>query len=458
MLESDAAPRPERDRMTQLSEVKINLVRGLIEQAPDLAIRNLLLALRADGRHDESLSAVQGMVETEAGDRRARNLVFAPVAPLCAAAGPFSGLSFPPRALTLIWKALKDDCPDDVTAAKAMAARWGGPDCTPELFDLLCARAAAGLRGGAGMFGAAASAADQGGGRGSLAACLDIAPVTRRALNQMPEWLGRMTSEKAAKLRLAYRDAVAIADDAGPRFFEMLAAHLAEPWLILRIISGVMDRPGEAYVSGCELASFGERVLADIERRLAEVTAFKPTAGRQAAHAAAAAVHVAVIEIAELEQSVALTPDGSWGRRIARQKLALATTIEGHLKEADGAVALALPQQTVRIGPRTQRGVPRLTHDPDPAPVERAATLLTFMSEVRASAAAGGFASARAKALEVLELRLDKYVEAVLEEIRADDGVDPDRARAFLEIAAEYCGLARDEKSAQIVRRRAAAA
>ena len=444
--------------MTQLSEVKVALVKGLIEQAPDLAIQNLLAALRADSRHDESLTVVQRMIEVEATDRRARNLVFAPIAPLCAVAGPFSGLSFPPRALTLVWKALKEASPDDVTAAKAMAARWGEPDCTPELFDMLCAHAAAGLRAGEGTFGAAAAAADQGGGRGSLAACLDIAPVVRRALDQMPQWLGRMTSEKAANLRLAYRDAVAIAEDAGPRFFEMLAAQLAEPWLILRVISGVMDRPGEAYVSGSELASFGERVLADIERRLAEVTAFKSTAGRQAARAAAQAVHVATTEIAELEQSFALTPEGSWGRRIARQKKTLAATIEAHLKETDAAVGHALPLQTIRVGPRTQRGVPRLTHDPEPALVDKAATLLIFMSEVRASAPAGGFASARAKALEVLEHRLDTYVEEVLEEIRADDGVDADRARAFLDIAAEFCGLARDEKSAQIVRRRAAVA
>jgi hypothetical protein len=444
--------------MTQMSEVKLALVRALVEQAPDLAIQSLQMALRSDSRHDESLSAVQEMVETEAGDRRARNLVFSPIAPLCGVPGPFSGLSFPPRALTLIWKALKQDCSEDVVAAKAMAARWGAPECTPELFDQLCARAAEGLRSGAGAFEAAASAADQGGGRGSLAACLDIAPVARRALDQMPEWLGRMTSEKAAKLRLAYRDAVGIADDAGPRFFEMLAAHLAEPWLILRIISGVMDRPGEAYVSGSELASFGERVLADIERRLAEVTAFKSTAGRPAAHAAANAVHVAVTEIAELEQSFSLTPDGSWGRRLARQKKTLAATIEAHLKETDNVVAHALPLHTVRIGPRTQRGVPRLTHDPEPTQVEKAASLLTFMNEARASAATGGFASARSKALEVLEHRLDTYVEEVLAEIRDDDGVDAERARAFLEIAAEFCGLARDEKSAQIVRRRAAAA
>ncbi len=90
--------------------------------------------------------------------------------------------------------------------------------------------------------------------------------------------------------------------------------------------------------------------------------------------------------------------------------------------------------------------------------MEKAATLLTFMSEVRSSAAAGGFASSRAKALEVLDGRLDSYVEDILEEIRSEHDDHRERARAYLEIAAEFCGLARDEKAAQIVRRRAAAA
>src|SRR5215469_11837368 len=265
--------------MGQISEAKIELVRRLIEQAPDAAIRNLLLALSADGGHDAGLTRVHHLVEAEAIDRRARNMAFAPIAPMCSPPGPFSGFRFPPRTLSMIWKALRIEAPDDVIAAKALAAEWRGQDSSPEIFDALCARTAASVRTGEGAFAAAAAAADTGGGREQLAACLDIARVTRRALDQMPEWLGRMTSEKAAKLRLAYRDVVAVADDAGPRFFEMLAAHLTEPWLILRVISGVMDRPNEAYFARSELASFGERVLADIDRRLEAITAFRATAG-----------------------------------------------------------------------------------------------------------------------------------------------------------------------------------
>ena len=417
-----------------------------------------MLALSSAGGQDEGLVRVHNMVEAEANDRNARNMVFAPVAPMCAPPGRFSGLWFPPRTLTLMWRALKEESPDEIDEAKSLAGRWHSGVSSPDLFNLLCARTIDGLRHGSRSFGAAAAAADQGGGRAALIACLEIVPVTRRSLDEMPDWLGRMTSEKAAKLRLAYRDAVAVADDAGPRFFEMLAAQLAEPWLILRVISGVMDRPNESYLAGSELAGFGERVLADIERQLAAVRAFKPTAGRQAAHVAAAAVHTGTQEIAELEQSIQLSPDGVWGRRLAKLKQALAVAVETQLKSADETVAAALPLQTLRIGPRTIRGVPRLTHAPEPEHVERAMTLLTFMTEVRPSAATGGFASARAKVLEVLDHRLDTYVEKVLEEIRADDGVDPERARAYLEIAAEFCGLAGDEKAAQIVRRRSAAA
>ena len=444
--------------MAQMSEARFEMVRGLIEQAPDAAIRNLLLALSADGGHDAGLTRVQQLVEAEASDRRARNMTFAPIAPLCAPPGPFSGLNFPPRTLSLIWKALRIAAPDEVIAAKALAAEWRGGESTPEVFDSLCAMTAAALRTGESPFTAAAEAADAGAGREQLAACLDIARVTRRALDQMPEWLGRMTSEKAAKLRLAYRDVVAVSDDAGPRFFEMLAAQLTEPWLILRVISGVMDRPNETYFAGSELANFGLRVLDNIDRRLAEITAFKAEAGRPAAHKAAEAVHLVSTEISEFEQAINTTPEGVWGRRLARQKKTMAATIEAHLRATDDAVGKALPLQTKRMGPRAARGIPNLTHDPDPMMIEKAATLLTFMSEVRSSAAHGGFASARAKTLEVLEPRLDAYVEDILDEIRGPDTSHVERARAFLEIAAEFCGLARDDKAAQIVRRRAAAA
>ncbi|HZZ88524.1 MAG TPA: hypothetical protein VFE13_09350 [Caulobacteraceae bacterium] len=444
--------------MNGLSEAKLEVVRRLIEQAPDAAVRNLLRALQADGPHDVGLTRVQQLLEVEADDRNARNTALAPIVALCAPSTELCGLDFPPRTLSLIWKALKQEAPTAVAEAKATLHEWRRSDLPPEPFDALCAVAARGLRLAGGAFEAAAASADQGGGRQALAGCLDIAPSTRAAMAQMPLWLGRMTGETSAKLRLIYRDVVCVDDDAGPRFFEMLTSHLGQPWQVLRVIAGVMDRPTDAYVAASELGVFGERVLADIDRRLDCIAGFRPTSGRQSANEAARTLHLATVEIAEIEQAFHLAPDGPWGARTAKQKRRLAETVDTLLLTADRAVGQALPLHAVRLGPRTLKGVPQLTHDPDPAAVEKAATLLTFIGEVRSSAPAGGFAASRAKVLETLALRLDTYVEDVLAEIHADDGADIPRARAFLEIAADLCGLARDEKSAQIVRRRAAAA
>ena len=94
--------------------------------------------------------------------------------------------------------------------------------------------------------------------------------------------------------------------------------------------------------------------------------------------------------------------------------------------------------------------------------VARAQTLLVFCHEVRNSAPMGGFGSTRAKVLETINERMDQYVEDLLDHLRTE--LEPgeedthDRARAYLEVVADFSALSKDEKAAQIVRRRAAAA
>jgi hypothetical protein len=85
-------------------------------------------------------------------------------------------------------------------------------------------------------------------------------------------------------------------------------------------------------------------------------------------------------------------------------------------------------------------------------------SLLAFADEVRSSADSGGFGSIRAKVLENLEKYVDPYVEDVLDLLRSADNQYPQRARAYLEVAADILTLAKNDKSGQIVRRRLAAA
>jgi hypothetical protein len=84
-------------------------------------------------------------------------------------------------------------------------------------------------------------------------------------------------------------------------------------------------------------------------------------------------------------------------------------------------------------------------------------TLLQFAQAIRGSANYGGFASARSRMLDKVGDHLDHYVEEVLDLIKSGDAESEPVAREFLALAADYSCLVRDEKAAELVRRRAAA-
>lgn len=444
--------------MPALSERKIEIVRTLVEQAPDRVVGSLRQALAATGE-DSALAGVKRLVEIEAADRTLRNTVLQPIAPMCRAAGddPHS-LTFPARSLALIWKALKD------TEAEAVEKLRNDEHVEAHKLqdaqDQLVAAAAAGLRAGEHPdYAAASELADRGRDDGGdlLAACLEIGAVVRRATTRLPEWIAHPGGETSAGARLAYRDAVAIADDAGPRFFQMLAAQLAQPWMVMRIISAVMDKPTERYLRDSELASFGETLLGDIDGSIAAIGAMKADEGPAAGRAAARLAELVVHQIMEMEGSVELPRDQGWGQRVVKQRASLAGVVEGRLKEAERAVIETLPM----FAPRNQRvrhQVPRLSAPPDERWVTRATTLLAFSEELRTTANYGGFSTARNKLVEKLGDYVDHYVESVVDLLHTDEVEDRAIAGAFLEHAADFSLLLRGDKACELVRRRAHAA
>ena len=275
-----------------LSERKIEIVRTLVESAPDKIVGGLHPALSASSG-DSVLAGDKLLVEAEADDRLLRNTVFQPVGPLFVGDGTGThSLVFPSRALSLIWRGLKATAPDDMAAAaaaaagvaKALAAEQRPPDPT-RVFDSLVLTAAAALRGSdARDFQLAVELCERAraGSAEMLACCLDITPVVRRTLGRLPDWIATPGDDNAAAARLAYKDAVAVAEDAGPRFFEMLAAQITPPWMVLRIVSAVMDKPTERYLSESELGGIPERELKDIDEALQAIAKMDIDGGRKA--------------------------------------------------------------------------------------------------------------------------------------------------------------------------------
>jgi len=446
--------------MVALSERKIAIVRTLVESAPDRVVGRLQEAL-VDSAGDTALAGVRRVVEIEATDRRLRNTVLRSIAPMCIGDGVSDRqLIFPARALTCLWRGLKAVAPDIVADLGVSLADDDLDEAAGAVFDDLARLAADALRTGEHRdFAMAAELCDRArpGGAEALAACLDLTPVVRKATARLADWIGHSGDDTTAASRLAYKDAVAISDDAGPRFFEMLAAQLSPPWMVLRVISAVMDKPTERYLADSEVGDFGERVMTDIDEALAAISKLDLDAGAAAGRAAGRRVELIARQTTELEACIELSRDHGWGHRIVNQRKALAGAVEGWLRETEKVVAAALP--TEKVGKlRMRRNVPRLLVAPEARAVVRAMTLLIFTQEIRASANYAGFSAAHAKMLETVGAMIDQYVDDVLDHIKTGDVEDLSIAAAYLGIAADFCRLVRDDSAAALIRRRAAVA
>jgi len=445
--------------MPGLSEQKIQIVRRLVETSPDRVVGALQAAL-AGARGDPALSDVRRLVDAEAEDRRLRNGILQPVAALFRTPESADALAFPARALAHIWRGLRQLAPQDVAAAAALLEDFRPGETSPQLLDDLTRLAGEALRARAPAdFAVAAELCDQArpGGAELLAGCFDLGTICRAATLRLADWINRTTDANTAAARLAYNDAVDVADDAGCRFFEMLATQLAHPWMVLRIISAVMDRPSEQYAAGSELAPFVLRLFDEIDRGLEAVTRLEVDGGVKAGVAAAKRVEAISQQISEIEESIETARGGPWGTRLAGQKRALAATVEERLRAAEKSTLAALPTHPVKVSKHV-KNLPRLTVAPDPKAVEQARTLLTFAHEIRSSANHGGFASSRAKLIEKLSETLGAHVEEVLDHLRSGEPVDMAIALQHLETAAEFSVAIGDDKSAELFRRRAAVA
>jgi hypothetical protein len=445
--------------MTGLTESQTSIIRRLFGAAPDAAIRTLEQALAGEAVRGGAMAAVHELAACEAADRRIRAAVFGPLVPLCK---PTVGrpVRFAGGTLALLWPALRAHAPDLVRAVEtANPLSDEEKAARDDTCDQLCAIAAGALRTGESEFACVIDLLN-GAGEGQaelFASYLDLTPVARPALERLPEWVGRSSDERAAAARLAYKDAVDVADDTGPQYFEILFAHLPEPWQILRVLSAVMHHPGDRYVAVSELARFGEYILEDIDRRLVAFKAFDPNDGAAAGAAAAETIQIASTEIAEFETSIELSRDGPWGQRVGKQKQMLAESAESRLGQIEKAMDIALPLQMVRVG-KGRRGLPNLADDLEPAALRKTEGLLGFFDHSRSAASQSGYGAARAKVAEKLEARLDQYVEDLLEMLRAEAAPPAERVHAYLEVCAAFMEAVRGEKAGQIVRRRAAAA
>ena len=428
---------------------KLEAVRRLLGAAPDATLRTLGVALSS--AYD--LGDVRELIEREQRVRNLYSAIFAPLLPLCTPRQyAIAGVRLSAEALRQVFRALRARHADEIELAADALERWEPMfDPPPVEFDELCVA-------GARLIEQDAVAGVEGEEGRELAIFLRLSPMARQAVARLTDWIGKPNEERTAVLRLIFRDAVAVTEDAAPRLIEVMLASLAEPWQILRPISLLTERAGDRYLAASEMGAFGERLLEAVEVRLDALRTFDLRGGAPAARVAAQGVAEANAILSEFEQSIGLSRDGPWGKRIAAARTAMATLIESRLREAERAVELALPMQAVRITGRMTRPAPKVAAPPDPRLVEPARALLVLLGETRQAAATGGFGALRTQVAETLCDRLEVYADELIHLLNSGEAPDADIARTYLELAAEFLEVTENDKAAQIVRRRAAVA
>ena len=445
--------------MSGLSAAKAQALDSLVRSLPDGVLATLRSALASEAPGSWS-DPVRASADAEAADRRLRDGV---LRELVAMSRTFTAPKRPmhpvsPWAAAAVWKSLRDTGSEKVIMASEL---YAGREY--ERFERISLQilemAGDGLDGGAGPFALVAQKLGQGlGGASRVSRLVSLSPLVRASLPRARVWLKSGGQDEAHALRLALSDASALCEEGGPLFIDLLAAQFDERWTGLRLVSAVMEKPGEVFLAGSELGGFAEAVLDTIDDALKTLENFDLFRGREAGVAAAAATDLAVEGLDEIDHWVQLDQGQPWGRRVIQQKKALAVAAETRLKEADGLVGAAMPVQPVRAAGKLLRGPPDLRQPLDPDAVKRAEATLAYVDETRRAAAKGGFGGLRTKVVEALDARVATYGDDLFELMRGSDPAIAAEARARLPLAADFLGMVREPAAAQMLRRRLAAA
>ena len=443
--------------MGVIADKRLSLLRGLVRALPQTSLRSLELALGLT--KDEALVEVRDLISVELEFRYVKEAVFAPYLPLFRSrTDGLEGVVFPDWIIDNLWSALEKRETELYMQSRYAMRGLRAEDPTPVIFFRLVTAAVGICRETPDeVLPAKATPAD----RDNLEEFinyLDLHRIARHALHKVPEFMGRIDAERAAAMRLMFKDACAIENEGGYRLMEILFANLDDGPQIIKFVATVSDRANERFLASSELAIFGERILAAIELQLKDLKAFMGTRGKVCEDLGVAGQKVAqcLALIHSFENYIDLVRDGPWGKRVADGHKLIAELVESQLKGAERALEDTLPLKSERVYGRVRKETPHFERPPKPESVVRARQTLAFVRQVRNTAQSGGFASLHAKTAQALESALDSYFEELLSIANGEEAFDATVVMQFFEMVTDLMDALCGEEKAVVARRRVA--
>jgi hypothetical protein len=441
--------------MSALSEKRLQQVGGLVKTLPVSLLRQLNNTLGLT--EDAVLGQVRDLVARQLDSHNLKEMVFRPFVPLfLAREDGIDGVTFPQWLLNRLWSALEREEAGLVEEARALSQGRRNSDPVPVPFFRLVNAGIEILRDRPQTVLPPGEDEDE---LEEFAAYLDLHRLLREALARLPDWMGRIDAEKAAAIRLMFKDASSKTPDGegGVRLLEALLANMDDATLVMKFVAVVSDGANDRFLAESELASFGERLLKAAEDRLKVFEGLMRRRDATLLSEAGGWVVQCLSILNSLQQSVELTRDGPWGKRAMAIHQSINGLVEDRLKGVEKIIDQALPLKTERIFGRATREVPDYA-GPKPAHAEAALHTMAFLTQIRPTAAQGGYSSLLSKTVQAAELQMDAYFNVVLGIAVANDPFDPDAVMACFErVIALMEGLLGEAK-ANLARRRVASA
>lgn len=287
----------------------------------------------------------------------------------------------------------------------------------------------------------------------AIAAALSIAPVMLKLQSVLPKSAADFNDDLVTAVKELYEEAREKSADAALYVPFAAMARLAEPWQILRLARKVAHYRNDMLISRSELAVLGELLLADMDRIAQAAESKRP------GHADLDKLRDEIKRFARISRGftaeIDLRRHGEWGQRLlgARARLSAAISQEMARFETDLPRALPLHQigQYGRGGPLR----PDISGAPDTVRTERMNACLRFLEGLTPICEAVGAQSHCRSVRGQITIYLNTYEDRLLEELRTATGTARANAEAFVEIAARFREALGEDRTADVLRRRA---
>lgn len=445
--------------MAELSVAHRAVLAQMLERVPDRTLKTLSAAVaQMPGDKARALSL---MLSQETTDRGRRAVAFAPMIPLFRRRKDgVEGLDFPAHVLPRLWKAASSR----EQAMLPMLDDVRGVEDDPRVVavsDCLCEAAVAAIRDQPDVIWPPGAGDEQARTAGliELEHCFNLAAMARRAVFALPALVQRPTEGQLAELRLLVRDSGEVGPAGGPRMLEILFSHLTSAHLILRlVVQSSRSAAKEGVLSESEMASFVNRLIEAVESRVARITAFRPGKAERPRADMQSDINWCAETLAELDATLQLDPDGSWGKQARDARTRINQTLARVLGSTEKALDKVMPMQRVPSVGRMTRDAPDLDKPVADEAFEAAAVLLTLVGTLRTAAQIFGCESQRYKLVQSATERVTAYVDETVDLLGSGEAGDTAGTLAHIERLAQLLLLIDAADAARNVRRRATAA